>query len=53
MEIKWTSDYLLEEAKAIAKAADQTLSIKHFQKVADRDLAGSGQIGRASCRERV
>ncbi len=39
-EIKWTSDYLLEESNLLAKAADEQIGIKHFWKVADRDLAG-------------
>lgn len=40
MEIKWTSEYLFNEAGELAKAAEEQLSIKHFWKVADRDLAG-------------
>jgi predicted phage terminase large subunit-like protein len=36
----WTIDYLLNEGKAEAAKAGDQLSIKHFWKVADRDLAG-------------
>ena len=36
----WTVDYLLNEGKAEAAKAGDQLSIKHFWKVADRDLAG-------------
>jgi predicted phage terminase large subunit-like protein len=40
-EIKWSSEYLFNEAGEIAKSKDEGLSIKHFWAVADRDLAGA------------
>jgi len=40
MELRWTSEYLVNEAGELAKAGEEQLSIKHFWKVADRDLAG-------------
>jgi len=39
-EIKWSSEYLFNEAGEIAKAKEEPLSIKHFWAIADRDLAG-------------
>jgi predicted phage terminase large subunit-like protein len=41
-EIKWSSEYLLNEASEVAKSRDESLNIKHFWAVADRDLAGEG-----------
>ena len=39
-DIKWSSEYLLNEAGEFAKRREENLSIKHFWAVADRDLAG-------------
>ncbi len=39
-EIKWSSEYLLDEAQGFASRKEESLTIKHFWAVADRDLAG-------------
>jgi len=40
IEPKWTTEYLFNEATALANASSEPLTIKHFWKIADRDLAG-------------
>jgi predicted phage terminase large subunit-like protein len=39
-EPQWTVDYLYTEGKAEAEKAGEQLTIRHFWKIADRDLAG-------------
>jgi len=45
MEVKFTTEYLYNEASALAAAAGDQLTVRHFWKVADRDLAGSAPKG--------